>query len=185
MISFSSVQWIRNFVSGIYLLVIRPFGVGDFIELSKELSGEVVELSLNYTKIKTPNEIFHLVPNRLFLTHNITNYNSKIQRTIITLSEEKSKKGKDLRSFAQTLIEESVVCYTFTWGAPIDDLDQTKHKILHICEIYAGVFGFRPEFFLNDLDHRLQFTFIVTTLSAKILLKNIHDFFDDLAAEFF
>ena len=51
-ISFGSVQWISNFVAGVYLLLLRPFSMNDFIELNEEIRGTVEELSLNYTKIK-------------------------------------------------------------------------------------------------------------------------------------
>jgi len=183
-ISFSSVQWISNFIAGLYILIVRPIAVNDFIKISEEIRGEVVEIALNYTKIKTPNNIFHLVPNRMFLRSNIFNYNTTLG-TIPSKKKKDNTQFEEFRLLARRLIENKVIRYTFLWGAPIADLNQTNKRILKICEIYAGIFGFKPEFFLISLGFRMQYTIIVTTHSPTILLENIQDFRDDLITEFY
>ena len=82
------------------------------------------------------------------------------------------------------LIEEEVVRYTFIWGAPLGDLKSTKGKIQEVCDIYAGVFGYKPEFFLYSLDYRMQFKMIITTHSTELLLKNVMKFRNEIVARF-
>ena len=82
------------------------------------------------------------------------------------------------------MIEEEVVRYTFIWGAPLENLKSTKEKIQEVCDIYAGVFGYKPEFFMFTLDYRMQFKFIVTTHSTEILLQNIREFRNEIVAQF-
>ena len=53
-------------------------GIEDFIALDEEYEGFVVEISLNYTKLLTINNVYHYVPNKKILSTNIINYNSKI-----------------------------------------------------------------------------------------------------------
>ncbi len=183
-ISFSSVQWISNFIAGLYILLIRPIAVSDFIKISDEIKGEIVEIALNYTKIRTSNNIFHLVPNRMFLRSNIINYNAYLG-PIGSRKKDNYSQFDEFRLLARRLIENKVVRYTFLWGAPIADLNQTNKRILKICEIYAGIFGFKPEFFLTCLGFRMQYTIIVTTHSPTILLENIQDFRNDLITEFY
>lgn len=179
-ISFGSLQWITNFVAGLFILITRPFGIGDFIELSEETKGEVIEVTLNYTKIKTINGIFHLIPNRVFLKANITNFSQKIQRRIGTSIDEE----RGILDLARILIEEKVVRYTFVWGAPLGDITSTKYKIQQVCDIFTGVFGYKPEFFLYNIGYRMQFKFVVTTHNSEILIENINDFRNEIVSIF-
>ena len=179
-ISFGSVQTLSNFLAGLYIIFTNPFGVNDFVALGTEIRGQVVEISLNYTKIRTVNNIYHYIPNQNFLTTNMIIYKQKVERRIgrreaQDLQEQQSRIGK-FKTFALDLIEEEVVRYTFNWGAPFGDLKTTKQKIQEVCDIYAGIFGYKPEFFLYNLDYRMQFKFIITTHNSEILIQNIREF---------
>ena len=186
-ISFGSTKAISNFIAGLYIMLTHPFGVDDIIELEDEIRGQVIEISLNYTKIRTVNNIFHLIPNENFLKANITVFKQKIRRNIGTpeaSSTMKKSKFRTLQLYALRYIEEDVVCYTFLWGVPLGNLKQSKQKLHEVCDIYAGVFGFTPEFFLYSMGYRMQFKFVVTTHSSEILIKNIRDFRNDIVALF-
>ena len=89
-----------------------------------------------------------------------------------------------MREYALSFIEEDVTWYTFTWGAPIGNLKQSKQKLQEVCDIYAGVFGFTPEFFLYTMGYRMQFKFVVISHSSEILIQNIRDFRNDIVALF-
>ncbi|MFX1283197.1 MAG: mechanosensitive ion channel domain-containing protein [Promethearchaeota archaeon] len=179
-ISFGSVQWISNFLAGIYLLMTHPFGVGDFISIRPDIKGEVVEISLNYTKIRTINDSFHHIPNRIFLRSNIMNYEHEIKRRLGS----KEIRALGLKEIARLFKEEKVIRYSFNWGAPLGDLEKTKYALQEICDIYTGIFGYKPEFFLYSLDYRMQFKIIVTTHNAKILIQNIRDFRNEIVSRF-
>jgi hypothetical protein len=186
-ITFGSVQWISNFIAGIYLLILRPFSIKDFIELSDEIRGTVDEISLNYTKIKTVNGVYHHIPNRIIIRSNLKLFYGKRKRIVPVNEEKKPDKDQPVQVFLQIaryLIEERIIRYTFLWGAPLGDLKTTKKKILEICEIYAGVFGYKPEYYLESLGHRMNFKFIVSTLNVRLLERNIHDFRNDLSEVF-
>ncbi|MFX0206823.1 MAG: mechanosensitive ion channel family protein [Candidatus Hodarchaeota archaeon] len=187
-ISFGSVQTLSNFIAGLYIIFTNPFGVDDFVALGTEIRGQVVEISLNYTKIRTVNDIYHYIPNQNFLTTNMIIYKQKVERRIgrreaLDLQEQRSRIGS-LKSFALELIEEDVVRYTFLWGAPIGDLKSTKQKIQEVCDIYAGIFGYRPEFFLYTFNYRMQFKFIIATHSSETLISNIREFRNEIVSRF-
>ena len=44
---------LQNIVSGVYILIARPFRVGDYIRLG-DSEGMVLEITLNYTRILRP-----------------------------------------------------------------------------------------------------------------------------------
>ena len=187
-VSFGSTQMLSNLFVGVYIIFIRPFRVDDFIAIGNEVRGQVVEISLNYTKIRTINNIFHYIPNKNFMNSNITLYKQKVERRIGKTEAQaihaKKSKMRSIRSFAMQLIEEEVVRYTFIWGAPLGDLKSVKKKIQEVCDIYTGVFGYKPEFFLYSLDYRMQFKMIITTHSTELLIENIMNFRNEIVARF-
>ncbi|MHA2033516.1 MAG: mechanosensitive ion channel domain-containing protein [Candidatus Kariarchaeaceae archaeon] len=186
-VSFGSTKSISNFIAGLYIMIVHPFGVDDIIELEDEIRGQVIEISLNYTKIRTVNNIFHLIPNENFLKANIILFKQKVKRNIGTAEAQSSLKKSRFRllqEYALSFIEEDVVWYTFTWGVPLGNLELSKRKLQEVCEIYAGVFGFTPEFFLYTMGYRMQFKFVVITHNSEILIENIRDFRNDIVAKF-
>ncbi len=62
-----------NFVAGLVLLFERPIKIGDRITVG-DVEGDVVEISLRATKIRTLNNISIIVPNSQFVSSNIVNW---------------------------------------------------------------------------------------------------------------
>lgn len=75
-IGFSSRNTISNAIAGILLLSSRPFRIGDRIQPSSkdDLIGDVIEISILYTKLKTIRNELVTVPNQLLLQQQIINY---------------------------------------------------------------------------------------------------------------
>ena len=75
-IGFSSRNTISNAIAGILLLSARPFKLGDRIRTTEDesLIGDVVEISLLYTKIKTIRNELVSIPNQTLLQRQIVNY---------------------------------------------------------------------------------------------------------------
>lgn len=63
-----------NFVSGIILLFERTLRVGDFVELSSGLRGEVRDINIRSTLISTNDNVDILVPNSEFVTGRVVNW---------------------------------------------------------------------------------------------------------------
>jgi small-conductance mechanosensitive channel len=75
-IGFSSRNTISNAIAGILLLSSRPFKIGDRIRTTEDdsLIGDVIEISLLYTKIKTVRNELVAIPNQTLLQRQIVNY---------------------------------------------------------------------------------------------------------------
>jgi small-conductance mechanosensitive channel len=75
-IGFSSRNTISNAIAGILLLSSRPFKIGDRIRPSSndDLIGDVIEISILYTKLKTVRNELVTVPNQMLLQQQIINY---------------------------------------------------------------------------------------------------------------
>lgn len=76
-IGFSSRNTISNVIAGILLLSSRPFKIGDRIRTLEEdenLIGDVIEITIIYTKIKTIRNELVTIPNQTLLENQIINY---------------------------------------------------------------------------------------------------------------
>ncbi len=72
---------LSNVASGVMLLVLRPFEVGDYIEVGGQ-GGTVLEITLFTTQLSTPNNIFVSLPNSSVFNAAIVNYNRHETRRI-------------------------------------------------------------------------------------------------------
>lgn len=70
-----------NVAGGLVILSTHPFQTGDYVE-ADGVGGTVEEISLNHTKLLTPNGQYVLVPNRSLSSSKITNYSRLGRRRI-------------------------------------------------------------------------------------------------------
>jgi potassium efflux system protein len=75
-------QLVANFFSGIVLLLDRSFTVGDFVELSNGLRGEVKRINIRTTLLTTTDGVDIVVPNSEFVNGQVINW---------TLNDESSR----------------------------------------------------------------------------------------------
>jgi len=72
-VGFASSRTIGNFISGLFVLIVRPFRVHDYVRIGN-VEGIVEEITINYTKIRTPSNTTVLISNQRILDQDITNY---------------------------------------------------------------------------------------------------------------
>ena len=63
----------ENLVSGVMLIISRPFNTGDFISIS-DITGNVVSMNLKTTDVKTIDGKIIYIPNSLIVNNPLTNY---------------------------------------------------------------------------------------------------------------
>ena len=71
-----------NVAGGLVILSSHPFAIGDFIE-SGGVSGTVEEISLNHTRLITPDGLTALLPNKELAASKVTNYTTLGRRRIV------------------------------------------------------------------------------------------------------
>ncbi len=82
-IGFAAKDTLSNLIAGVLLIIDRPFEIGDRIEVWSAPSGsatwgDVIDIGLRATKIKTTDNIVIIIPNNEIMKRDIVNY------TIIT-----------------------------------------------------------------------------------------------------
>ncbi len=105
-IGFSSRNTISNAIAGILLLSSRPFKLGDRIRTTEDetLVGDVVEITLLYTKIKTVRNELVTIPNQTLLQRQIVNYSGL---DILAIAVELSMTYNNNRKLIEQLLIES------------------------------------------------------------------------------
>ena len=78
-ISFAAKDTLSNLIAGVLLIMDRPFQVGDRIEIwsapkNSATWGDVTEIGLRATKIRTPDNIIIVIPNNEIMRRDIINY---------------------------------------------------------------------------------------------------------------
>ena len=72
---------LANVAGGLVILSAHPFMIGDFIEVSGT-SGTVEEITLNYTKLVTPDGHLVMLPNKSLADSQMTNYTALGRRRV-------------------------------------------------------------------------------------------------------
>ncbi|MBN1575512.1 MAG: mechanosensitive ion channel [Chitinispirillaceae bacterium] len=72
-LGFGSQNILKNFISGIILLLERPMKAGDFLEIDGAI-GTVESIGLRSTRIRTPGNVHMVIPNSSFLEKNVINW---------------------------------------------------------------------------------------------------------------
>ena len=62
-----------NFISGLIIMFERPISVGDRVEVD-DIEGDITEISIRSTKVRTINNISIIVPNSKFVENNVVNF---------------------------------------------------------------------------------------------------------------
>ncbi len=80
-IGFAAKDTLSNLIAGVLLIIDRPFEIGDRIEIwsapaGSATWGDVIDIGLRATKIKTTDNIIIIIPNNEIMTRDIVNYTS-------------------------------------------------------------------------------------------------------------
>lgn len=72
---------LANFASGVIIVSLKPFKIGDYVEIGGE-SGTIVEIGIFHSTLKTIDNKKILVPNSSVTNNSITNYTAYSERRI-------------------------------------------------------------------------------------------------------
>jgi len=73
-IGFGLQNIVSNFVSGIILMFERSIKVGDYIQIDTDTRGEILDISMRSTIIRTNDNINLIIPNQSFIQNNVINW---------------------------------------------------------------------------------------------------------------
>ena len=80
-ITLAAEDILGNVAGGLVILSAHPFSMGDFIEVNG-VSGSVQEISLNHTKLLTPDGLLVMLPNKELSSSKVINYTTLGRRRV-------------------------------------------------------------------------------------------------------
>jgi len=170
-IGLASISVASNIFGGIYLLVTRPFKVGDMIRVQDSF-GVVEEIGLHFTRIVQLDRTIVTIPNSNLLSASLLNYNIPGQDIWLQPIEILDKKiGFDILSPDYST---DPPCVRFRWMIPfafnaVDpplSLRTFRERLDKICEEYTPIFGYKPEYYLGRHDFRQNVFLVITASNA-------------------
>ncbi len=109
-VGFASQTSASNLISGIFLIIERPFGVGDVIRVG-DLTGEVVAIDLLSVKIRTFDNLFARVPNESLIKSQITNLTYfPIRRLDMPIGVAYKEDLTQVRTVLLSVVDETPLC---------------------------------------------------------------------------
>jgi potassium-dependent mechanosensitive channel len=94
---------LKNLISGLMLLIERPFKLGDLVEVAG-MRGRVMDIGVRSSVVRSVDGIETLIPNSVFLEQNVTNWTYSSQKVRFSLVVNVAY-GSDVRKTCDTLIE--------------------------------------------------------------------------------
>lgn len=165
---------LSNLAGGVLILLLKPFKVGDYIvEGVTNKEGEVAEIQIFYTKLKTPDNNVVILPNGNLANNVIVNVSTnRLRRADILVSvaydcdlkaakdallnmmkaDEKVLKDKEMRVFVNQLAESGIELNVRCWFTN-EDFWEGKWRITEQCKYVLDEIGVEIPF--NQLDVRV------------------------------
>jgi len=103
-IAIAAKDTLANFFGGISVFIDRPYKIGDYVDLDSGERGEVVEIGIRSTRIKTRDDILVTIPNSLIANSKIINESAPIPHFRVRIPIGVSY-GSDIDLVEKTLLE--------------------------------------------------------------------------------
>ena len=155
----STTTVIQNFIAGIYIILTRPFGIGDLIRIgSKE--GIVDEISLNHKKLRRKSGTHDYISNQAILSSKIVNFAYKIDPF-------GDADGDGKITIKDAFKQREVIRYEFELKLPKEKPREIKKKLQEIADKYSEELYRPPEFITVGLTYKAIVKVVITTESAE------------------
>ncbi|MBD3407149.1 MAG: mechanosensitive ion channel [Candidatus Lokiarchaeota archaeon] len=183
-------QAVSGIVNGLYILVARPFRVGDYVRIGKK-EGIVTDITLNYTQILQPDETRLRIPNTSILESEVTNFRVNISEIIDEVSKEQHETSDyTLRTHLASAIHRlklfatSDHAYRYTFDIILhysfDHLRARRH-FNRILEAWTNVFVKIPSYQVWASEVQgIHYRFTIVVTEARELIEHVADFMDQL-----
>lgn len=180
---------LSNIVSGIYVLLARPFRVGDYIRLG-DSEGIVLEITLNYTRILRLDHTRQFVPNSMTIDSRMTNFRVRIDdyfdergqeyhRSIFDDDDEQDSRFDNAIEKLKFLTKGDEV-YRYTFDIEVErtcSRSAAEDYFRSVCEKWKDPFILPPEFmFWSSGATTLTYRFAFVVIDPKEIFSLGQDF---------
>ncbi|MFX1507108.1 MAG: mechanosensitive ion channel domain-containing protein [Promethearchaeota archaeon] len=174
-IGIASASVASNVFGGLYLIITRPFSVGDLIK-TQDAVGIVEEIGLNFTKIIQIDRTSVIIPNSSLLNASLLNYSTQ-------LPVNNDRKGimKTLDSIHVLPIDlyldrytkyRSLIEFQLNVISPPIPVEALKQRLDIVCQKFSTVYGFKPSYYFGKYDFRQKVYLVITAPDAYTIFNS-------------
>ncbi len=127
-VGFASQQAFSNIISGIFIVIFKPFRVGDNIKIGLDVSGSVEDITLRHVIIKNPENRRVIIPNSLISSQTIIN-SSIVDERVCGQIELIVDHHTNIDVAIQIITEEIRKHHNFLDGRSEDDIEENIPEI--------------------------------------------------------
>lgn len=182
-IGFACALAIGNIVAGFYIMITRPYGIGDYIQITG-IEGFVTEIGLNFTKIEdATTHIVYKIPNKVAMNENLIIYETikPDSGKKVDEKQEDTKITDKIRDVFDIFQDEELIKYVLKteFELNIDPID-LKRSLDEVCERWIPTFGYKPYPLFDRIHWRITIRIIIASDEMQTIQSSLSEFLDDM-----
>ncbi len=158
----SATTVVQNFVAGIYIILTRPFNVGDLVSINDYL-GIVDEISLNHTKLRLRSGGHYYISNQAIINSKIVSYTLPIY--------EHEEFIKPPKRFKDELINREITRFAFSVEVPKSEPERLKRVFQEVTDEFGAVFCQPIRFITTAYLSNVIVSVILVSEDPEVVLK--------------
>lgn len=149
-IGFAAQAALSNLIAGVFIVVFKPFRVGDYIKLDEERIGIVQDITLRHTVINNFENKRLIIPNSIISTESVLNHTIEDSH-ILSFNNFKLGLFADL-DLAKRIIEEEALKLdgVIDYRTPTEVLTTTNQIEVRVIDIHESYIHIRAYVWIND-----------------------------------
>ncbi len=149
-IGFAAQAALSNLIAGVFIVVFKPFRVGDYIKLDEERIGIVQDITLRHTVINNFENKRLIIPNSIISTESVLNHTIEDSH-ILSFNNFKLGLFADL-DLAKLIIEEEALKLdgVIDYRTPTEVLTTTNQIEVRVIDVHESYIHIRAYVWIND-----------------------------------
>lgn len=149
-IGFAAQAAISNLIAGVFIVVFKPFRVGDYIKLDAERIGVVEDITLRHTVINNFENKRLIIPNSIISTESVLNHTIEDSQ-ILSFNNFKLGLFVDLDLVKKIIEEEALkIDGVIDYRTPTEVLTTTNQIEVRVIDVYESYIHVRAYVWIND-----------------------------------
>ena len=170
-IGFAAQSAISNLIAGVFIVIFKPFRVGDFIKLDTNRMGVVQDITMRHTVINNFENKRLIIPNSMISTESVFNHTIEDSK-ILTFNSFKIGLKADIDKAKKIIEEEALKMeYTIDNRSPQDILANKPQVRLRCIEVNEIFINLRALVWINDPFKEFEFKSLLRESVHKRFIK--------------
>mgnify|MGYP005992810227 CR=1 FL=1 len=149
-IGFAAQAALSNLIAGVFIVIFKPFRVGDYIKLDEKRIGIVQDITLRHTVINNFENKRLIIPNSIISTESVLNHTIEDSH-VLSFNDFKLGVFADL-DLAKNIIEEEALKLdgVIDYRTPTEVLATTNQIEIRVIDVHESYIHVRAYVWIND-----------------------------------